>query len=151
MTDTGAERAGEVTVRAVRADADLVAAWPVVRQLRPHLDEAGYLDAVRRQFDEGFLAAVAERDGRCVGFAGYRCLHLLAHGATLYVDDLVTDEAERGTGVGRALLDWLQRQARERGCRMFSLDSGTQRLEAHAFYFRHGLRATAFHFLKPLD
>jgi hypothetical protein len=40
--------------------------------------------------------------------------------------------------------------AREAGCVSFSLDSGTQRQEAHAFYLRHRLRITSFHFHLPL-
>jgi hypothetical protein len=41
-------------------------------------------------------------------------------------------------------------RARELGCETFSLDSGTQRHEAHAFYFREGMRVTSFHFALPL-
>jgi hypothetical protein len=48
------------------------------------------------------------------------------------------------------MLDWLIALARERGCEMFSLDSGTHRQEAHAFYFREGMRVSSFHFALPL-
>jgi hypothetical protein len=44
------------------------------------------------------------------------------------------------------MLDGLMALARERGCETFSLDSGTHRQEAHAFYFREGMRVTSFHF-----
>jgi len=40
--------------------------------------------------------------------------------------------------------------ARERGCDTFSLDSGTHRREAHAFYFREDMRISSFHFVLPL-
>jgi GNAT superfamily N-acetyltransferase len=64
--------------------------------------------------------------------------------------DLVTDGAMRSRGFGEALLGWLMDLAREEGCETFSLDSGTHRHQAHAFYFRQGLRITDFHFQKPL-
>jgi hypothetical protein len=44
----------------------------------------------------------------------------------------------------------LQQVARESGCANFNLDSGTQRQQAHKFYFREGLVVTSFHFAKPL-
>jgi GNAT superfamily N-acetyltransferase len=78
-------------------------------------------------------------------------MEMLATGRTMYVDDLVTDETRRSRGYGKALLDWLQARAREAGCATFSLDSGTHRQEAHAFYFRERMRVTSFHFAKKLQ
>src|SRR5262249_49428806 len=64
--------------------------------------------------------------------------------------DLVTDDTQRSTGIGKALLDHLQRLARDAGCAKFTLDSGTQRQQAHKFYFREGLVVNSFHFAKAL-
>jgi hypothetical protein len=44
------------------------------------------------------------------------------------------------------MIAWLIALAKEEGCETFSLDSGTHRHEAHAFYFRQGLRVSDFHF-----
>jgi GNAT superfamily N-acetyltransferase len=85
-------------------------------------------------------------DDRCVGFAGFRAQQMLAHGRFLYVDDLVTDEASRGSGVGRQLIEWLQAEARRLGCESLQLDSGTHRHGAHAFYFARGMHIASFHF-----
>jgi GNAT superfamily N-acetyltransferase len=68
----------------------------------------------------------------------------------MYVDDLVTDETRRSTGVGKALLDHLQGIARAAGCSMFTLDSGVQREKAHKFYFREGMVVAGFHFSRSL-
>ncbi len=75
---------------------------------------------------------------------------MLATGKTFYVDDLVTDSNIRSQGHGEAMLKWLIHHAKEHGCATFSLDSGTQRQDAHAFYLRHRLRITSFHFALPL-
>ena len=48
------------------------------------------------------------------------------------------------------MLHWLMELARSEGCVSFSLDSGTHRQEAHAFYFRERLRVTSFHFFCTL-
>ena len=42
------------------------------------------------------------------------------------------------------------RLARAAGFDSLTLDSGTQRLQAHKFYFREGMAVTSFHFMKKL-
>ena len=118
--------------------------------LRPHVKEAEFLPRVQAQQAQGFRLAYVEDEGEVVAVAGYRVMEVLATGRTMYVDDLVTDGARRSHGYGKALLEWLQARAREEGCETFSLDSGTQRQEAHAFYFRERMRVTSFHFAKKL-
>jgi GNAT superfamily N-acetyltransferase len=119
--------------------------------LRPHLVESEFVGRVRAQQAEGYRLAYLEDDGVVAAVAGYRVQGMLVTGKTMYVDDLVTDESRRSRGYGKAMLDWLQEQARAEGCETFSLDSGTQRQEAHAFYFRERMRVTSFHFAKKLQ
>jgi GNAT superfamily N-acetyltransferase len=129
--------------------ASLAAAERVHRQLRPHLPES-YAEKMRRVFADGARMCVAVRGERVVGVAVHRVHENTVDGVQMYVDDLVSDETERSQGIGRALLDHLQRVAREAGCAKFNLDSGTQRQQAHKFYFREGMVVTSFHFAKPL-
>lgn len=125
--------------------------FAVMRELRPSLASAEeFIARVQEQQQEGFQLAFLEREGEVVTVAGFRVQHMLASGLTLYVDDLVTGEAYRSQGNGKRMLDWLIAYAREQGCNTFSLDSGTQRREAHAFYFREEMRISSFHFMLPL-
>jgi GNAT superfamily N-acetyltransferase len=119
------------------------------RELRPGLP-ASYSDYMRRMFSEGAEMAVLLENGSPKSLAVYRCHHTTFHGFRFYVDDLVTGEAERGSGYGAALLSWCEARARERGCDTFALDSGVHRQRAHRFYFRHGLAIFAFSFTKAL-
>jgi Acetyltransferase (GNAT) family. len=121
-----------------------------MRQLRPKLSGADFADRVEVQQREGYRLAFLEHEGTVAAVAGFRTMHVLWSGKTMYVDDLVTDEAMRSRGFGEVLLDWLMDLARNEGCETFSLDSGTHRHQAHAFYFRQGLRITDFHFQKSL-
>ena len=135
-------------IRTVTEAADLRAAWPVVRQLRPALDEERFVSQALRQIEnDGFRATVLYDDtGTPRAFAGWRVMEMLAVGRHIYVDDLVTDEASRGRGYGKAMLDWLKAEAKRLGCERLQLDSGTQRRDAHAFYLRERMRIEAFHF-----
>ncbi|MBL6749737.1 MAG: GNAT family N-acetyltransferase [Nevskia sp.] len=127
----------------------LARAEDVHRQLRPDLP-ADYAAQMRRLFAAGARMAVAAEGEQVAGVAVWRLQHKTATPHDLYVDDLVTDARKRSAGVGRTLLAWLEAQAREHGCGTLSLDSGTQRQQAHKFYFREGMLVTSFHFVKKL-
>jgi GNAT superfamily N-acetyltransferase len=81
-----------------------------------------------------------------IAVAGFRTGHNLAWGDYMYVDDLVTREADRGRGHADALMRWLFDEAKRLRCDQLHLDSGTHRLEAHRFYFKHELTISSFHF-----
>jgi GNAT superfamily N-acetyltransferase len=121
----------------------------VHRQLRTGLP-ADYDGKMKRVFAGGARMCVAVDGSEVAGVAVYRLYENTFTGRQLYVDDLVTDEKRRSTGVGRTLLGHLERKARTLGFDNLSLDSGTQRTQAHRFYFREGMVVTSFHFGKKL-
>ena len=130
---------------AVTDEATLAAAESVHRQLRPQLP-ADYVRRMREVFAAGGEMAVATLHGRPAGVAVWRMVERTLSFRELYCDDLITDEALRSTGVGHALMEHMAKLARDRGCDLFTLDSGTQRQQAHKFYFREGMTITSFHF-----
>jgi GNAT superfamily N-acetyltransferase len=121
----------------------------VHRQLRTALP-ADYEGKMKRVFAGGARMCVAADQDMVHGVAVYRIYENTFEGLHLYVDDLVTDERQRSRGVGRALMEHLQNLARVAGCEATTLDSGTQRAQAHKFYFREGMVVSSFHFRKPL-
>lgn len=137
-------------VRLADSAGDIVRCFAVMAHLRPHLLAEEFASRVEAQKAQGYRLAYLEDERAVVAVAGFRVMEMLATGRTLYVDDLVTDETRRSLGHGKAMLDWLQKYAREAGCETFSLDSGTHRQEAHAFYFRERMRVNSFHFARTL-
>jgi GNAT superfamily N-acetyltransferase len=129
---------------------EIARCFSVMYQLRPLLIEEEFFGRIQTQQVEGYQLAFLEYENAVVSVAGFRIQNMLSSGKTFYVDDLVTDAAARSQGHGEAMLQWLIALAREAGCHTFSLDSGTQRQEAHAFYLRQRLRITSFHFSLPL-
>ncbi|HLX22744.1 MAG TPA: GNAT family N-acetyltransferase [Usitatibacter sp.] len=118
----------------------------VHRQLRPHLKD--YVGRMKEVLAAGAEMAVCVVNDDVAGITVFRVLEKTHSGRDLYCDDLVTDETRRSTGVGHALVRYMEGIGRERGCDTFSLDSGAQRQQAHKFYFREGLVITSFHFDK---
>lgn len=112
------------------------AAFPVVRQLREHLDATEFVARVRRQRPLGYRLFVArDASGAVVGAIGMRPVDTLARGHHLHVDDLVVDAAHRSGGIGAELMAFAERWAEEHGCASVFLDS---RAEAMRFYARLG-------------
>jgi len=140
-----------MNVKVAESDEEILACWSVMRELRPHLARDEFLVRVQRQAREGYRLAFLDSDSGPVAVAGFRVLENLAWGRFLYVDDLVTLPAERSRGHGKALLAWLRAEARRRGCAQLHLDSGAQRRDAHRFYEREGLPASAYHFACVID
>jgi GNAT superfamily N-acetyltransferase len=125
----------------------IAATWPVMHQLRPHLDAEAYLAQVLRlQTEQGFKLARMTVDGDVVAVAGLRFGEWLHGGRYLEIEDFVTGEECRSQGHGGKFFDWIVALAREAGCRHLRLLSGTQREAAHRFYRRKGMSLDAYYF-----
>ena len=119
---------------------------PVLRELRPHLDEDSFAAVYAEGHRQGLRFTAAYEGDRCVGVAGWRIIATTATIRKLYVDDLVTTSGARSGGVGHALLAELERRAGAAGCSVLDLDSGVQRHDAHRFYPRERMAITSHHF-----
>ena len=121
----------------------------VHRQLRTALPQ-DYAGRLAQVFANGGRLAVAAEGEAVLGVALWRLIENTYEGRRLYVDDLVTDAAQRSRGVGKTLLGHLEDKARRLGCDGLALDSGAQRAQAHTFYFREGMHIPGFCFRKEL-
>jgi GNAT superfamily N-acetyltransferase len=140
-----------IELRHADSDADIAACFPVMVQLRPHLTGAAELvTRVARQREAGYRILAAWRGGGPVALAGYRVEENLIHGRFIYVDDLVTVESERSTGLGARLLATVADIGRERSIGRLVLDTALDNVLAHRFYYRQGLLARALRFSREI-
>jgi len=132
-------------------DEEILACYPVMAELRPQYSREQFLDKVRRLIaEERFELAYLDDDGiRSV--AGIRMGDWLPTGKYLEIVDLVTAEAARSKGYGKALLHWTFDYARQNGCEIVHLVSATRRVDAHRFYEREGMPKVAWMFAKELE
>jgi GNAT superfamily N-acetyltransferase len=97
------------------------------------------------------LLLVAETGGRVVALASLHVSMALEYeGDAGKLSAIVVDEAARGRGIGRILVDAVEREARRRGCVLLFLTTNERRRDAHAFYRALGFEETGRRFAKPL-
>ncbi|MEH2095724.1 GNAT family N-acetyltransferase [Nostoc sp.] len=135
-----------MSIQLAESEFQILGCFPVISQLRPHLEEAKFLEQVRYQMKEGYQLVFLELEEQAVAVAGFRISTCLALGKFLYVDDLVVDELKRSQGYGKQLFQWLIEYAKNHGCKHLSLDSGVQRFGAHRFYLMERMSITSHHF-----
>jgi GNAT superfamily N-acetyltransferase len=135
-----------MSVICAQTDEEILDCWPVMVQLRPHLQQAGFVPRVRRQFEQGYRLSFVREGKTAVAVAGYRLMDNLICGRFCYVDDLVTAAEARSKGYGAELMGWLCQFAASENCSRLELDSGVQRFDAHRFYLRHQMFISCHHF-----
>jgi GNAT superfamily N-acetyltransferase len=131
-------------------DTEILACYPVMAELRPHLPEQEFVAPVRRQQHDGYRLVFLEEAGEVRAVAGFRLSESLAWWKYLYVDDLVSRAAVRSRSYGQELFKWLIEFARDHGCEALHLDSGVQNFAAHRFYVRNRMIIASHHFKLPL-
>lgn len=111
-----------------------IAAFPLMKELRPHLDLDTYLSLLEEMRPRGYRLFALEEDGQLLALAGVAVMANFYNGRYLFIYDLVTKAEERSKGYGAELVRYLEKFARDQGCHLVELTSGVQRKDAHRFY-----------------
>ena len=110
-------------------------AFPVMHELRLHLNQDDYLDLLKVMIAEGYrMLALRDNENAIVAVAGIAVLTNFYYGRHVWVYDLITSSAARSRGYGAQLLGFIEDFAREVNCQTIALSSGLQRVDAHRFY-----------------
>jgi GNAT superfamily N-acetyltransferase len=124
-----------LTISELQSQKEILEAFPVMNQLRTHLDEKAYLDLVTEAKEKDMYRLFALYDqGQIVAVTGFKPMITLYYGRFVWVCDLVTDNNKRSNGYGDKLLSYVHEWAKENGYQSVALSSGLQRTDAHRFY-----------------
>ena len=142
----------KIALREAQTEAEILACFDVMRELRPHLEaEDAFVARVRRQQHDGYRLLAAWQGDTVDGLAGWRVLENLIRGRFCYVDDLVVRAGTRRGGLGAHLLDGVATAARGLGLRHMVLDTAIDNALGQRFYFRYGMLPAALRFAMPLE
>lgn len=138
-------------IQELKTRAEWEEAYPVMHELRLHLDMGAYLALIDQMVPEGYRMFALRAEGAIVALAGIAVMTNFYHGRHVWVYDLVTAAAARSQGHGEALLRFIEEFAVAEGCVNVALASGVQRVDAHRFYEgRMGYERASWCFVKGL-
>lgn len=132
---------------------EIVSAYHVMRQLRPHLNEEKFVElTTEMMFTNGYKLFALYDDAVLVSLVGFAKQTNLYYGKHVWLYDLVTDASRRSRGYGRILMKFVFGWAKENGCECLALSSGVVREAAHRFYEKKfGMEKSSFVFKKAID
>ena len=109
--------------------------YPVMKQLRTHLDEEAYMDLVlEAQVKDRYKIFALFEEEKIVAVTGFKPMITLYYGRFVWVCDLVTDSGSRSKGYGKVLLEFVHEWTEENGYDSVALSSGLEKTDAHRFY-----------------
>ena len=106
------KKGGIVVAREIvqaKSQSDLERYFPVMKELRPHLNLQEYLSIYEKAHQTNSYQIVAiEENGKVLAVMGYRVLSDFVRGQHLYIDDLIATESARSQGLGAELLKFAE-------------------------------------------
>lgn len=122
-------------IKELQSESEVMKAFPVMKQLRTHLNEDTFLELVlEAQAKDHYKIFALIDEGEIVAVTGFKPMITLYYGRFVWVCDLVTDRNKRSQGYGEKLLTSVHEWAKEHNYESVALSSGLQRTDAHDFY-----------------
>lgn len=134
-------------IKFAETDEEIEICYAAMAELRPHILQDEFLEAVKRQMENyGFQLVYLSDGGEVKSVGGFRIAEWLAGGKYLEIEDLVSKNDERSKGCGGALFDWIVDYARRENCAQVKLVSHVRRYAAHRFYLKKRMIIEAHYF-----
>ena len=90
---------------------------------------------------DGFRIFVAEENGKIIGFVVFKIEKNYGN-----LDNIVVDKTNQGKGIGRALVDYVERLAKSKGCNLVKTDTSENAMgipwKAYGFWMKMGYKDT---------
>ena len=130
---------------------EMEAAYPLVSQFYSEMSFEVYKACLQEMIKGNSYKMVAAILGnKMVGISGYWVFLMLYCGRYLQASNLVVDKEYRSLGVGKKILNYLEKKARDLDCEKMVLDSYVENKRSHPLYFREGFYIRGFHYMKDL-
>jgi N-acetylglutamate synthase-like GNAT family acetyltransferase len=95
---------------------------------------------------------VSEQNSKIIGLVSMMFLPRLNRTKLeLYIPELVVSKDNRGSGVGKSLMESCVNMAKKKKCFRIRLESGNQREDAHEFYKKIGFEQSALSYTMTIE
>lgn len=140
------------TIGEILAEAEIRRCIPVMRVLRPHLeqDDTAVVGRILRQMADGYRLLALLDGTEVLALTGFRFQENLVFGRSIYIDDLVVAPEARRQGHAEALLQRIREIAGNANLRVIALDTALTNVGAQKVYERCGYEKVAYHLIRRL-
>lgn len=128
--------------------AEIPGIFPLIKEHNPSMTKARFTASLRAMLAGGYRAVGAFDGGELIGCSGFWLRTRFWCGKQLDIDNFIVTAATRGKGVGKKLVQWLEKMAAAEKCDLIVLDSYATGHEAHRFYLGQGYALTGYHITK---
>ncbi|MBN4071910.1 GNAT family N-acetyltransferase [bacterium AH-315-F18] len=141
-----------IDIAELTTDEEFREAFEVMSELRKHLSREDYQELLRDMRPSGYRLLGVRAGGELTALAGFVEQTCFYYGRHIWVYDLIVKEGARSRGHGKALLDFLHRDAAGRGLSVVALSTGLQNNRAQKFYESDaGMTKASFVYKNVLD
>lgn len=123
----------------------------LIHELGHEIDEKSVRKNLKALGKTDELPVVATLDKKLIGFIGIHRMVTIHRPAPVgRIPVLVVDKEAQDKGIGRMLVEEVERRLKKAGCQIVEVTSNDRRGAAHAFYRHMGYERTSIRFMKEL-
>jgi ribosomal protein S18 acetylase RimI-like enzyme len=140
----------KITELDLRESKNLDSAFPIMKQLRTHLDRKLFGDLAEQMIKENYRLWAYWNHDQILGLLSTRVYTDFVRGSHLYIDDLVTDSDARSCGIGAALLQHAEKIAQDLKLPVLRLCCVLENEAGMKFYRREKWKERAWALVKKI-
>ncbi len=134
----------------LKTPADFAPALRLLKQLNPSMDKKTFDARLKKMLAQGYRCISYVEKGKYLGLCGFWHGTRFWCGDFIDLDNVVVDEKARAKGIGKAMVAWVEKEAKRLKCDQMGLDCYVTHHPAHHFYMRQDYIIKGYHFIKPI-
>jgi len=143
--------AEEITIKEMNNLDEMMLAYSIIKQRYREITLNDFQNQISEMIAmNDFKMIGAFLNNEIIGIAGYWVLRMLYCGRYIQVSSFIVDEEKRGFGIGKKILNEIEKIGKKLNCEKMVLDSFTENKKSHSLYFKEDFHIRGFHFMKDL-
>jgi GNAT superfamily N-acetyltransferase len=134
----------------LKSTAEFLQGFPLIKQLNPSLTKPVFKHRLKAMRAQGYRCIAMIEKGQYIAISGFWHSTRFWCGDFIEMDNLVVKEGIRSKGIGKKLVNWIEKEAKRKGCDVINLNCYVSSYDAHRFYAREGFIIKGYHFMKSL-
>ena len=129
---------------------EMLSNYSLIKLLSPSLTKSTYKKYLLEMIPHNYFQVIGVQDDITIAVSGYWIATKIYSGRYLEIDNFIVREEYRSKGIGKKMIQWMEKEAQKQECKCIMLDAYVQNYQAHKFYYANGYKALGFHYTKRI-